>query len=183
MGYLRNFNLEKYGCDVYVETGTGTGGSLTKATPHFKRYYSVDMDLKMIQAVKDKFENVIFWHEVSTVALEHWLKNDLLANESVLFYLDAHFPDADYNGAPFDVNAPHAVPLKEELELIKTYRPFGKDIIICDDARIYTLGPFEHGNVEWLQVPGGYKFIYDIFPESNIKIIYEEEGYIIIDNR
>jgi len=183
MGFLKNFKLESYGCDVYVETGTGGGTSLAKATPHFKRYYSVDMDYEKVQEARDKFKNAFIWHELSTAALEQWLKNDLLPNEKVLFFLDAHFPGSDYHGAPYDVSAPNAVPLKEELELIKKYRPNGKDVIICDDARIYTMAPFEYGNVEWLQVPGGYQFVYDLFPASNVKLLHDEEGYIVIDNR
>jgi hypothetical protein len=183
MGMLKNFKLDKYGCDVYVETGTGGGTSLSKATPHFKRYYSVDMDLEIVQAARNRFKNAFIWHELSITALEHWLKNDLRPDEKVLFFLDAHFPGSDYRGAPYDVTAPNAVPLKEELELIKKYRPNGKDVIICDDARIYTIAPFENGNVKELQVPGGYQFVCDLFPPKNVTLTHDEEGYIIIDNR
>jgi len=44
MGILRDFNLADYNCDVYVETGTGVGNTLSKAIPHFKKCYSVDME-------------------------------------------------------------------------------------------------------------------------------------------
>jgi hypothetical protein len=183
MGSLRDFKLEEYGCDVYVETGTGHCVTLAKAVPHFKNCYSVDMDEGMVFKARNRFRGITIAHDLSTVALERWLKNDLAPNEKILFFLDAHFPGSDYHGAPYDVAAPNAVPLKEELELIKKYRPNGKDIIICDDARIYTIAPFEAGNTEWLQVPGGFNFVYDIFPDAKISLTLSEQGYIIIDKR
>ena len=181
MGILKNFDLSHYiGYDAYVETGTGAGNTLLKAYPNFKQCYSVDMDPQWIDKGKQNFPNAIFENDLSTVALEKWLRLDLLAVDKVLFFLDAHFPGSDYHGQPYDVNAANAVPLEEELNLIKKYRPNSKDIIICDDARIYTTGPFEHGNTDWLQVPGGLNFVYNIFPTAHIMLNYNEEGYIII---
>jgi hypothetical protein len=183
MGSLRDFNLAEYNCDVYVETGTGQCGTLSKAIPHFKKCYSVDMDELMVQNGRTRFPNATIELGLSVEVLERWLKSELSTNDSVLFFLDAHFPGSDFHGVPYDVSAPDAVPLEEELKLIKQYRPDSKDMIICDDARIYTSGPFDHGNTEWLQVPGGYKFVYDLFPKAKIDLLYSEEGYIVIDNR
>ena len=183
MGTLRDFDLADYNCDVYVETGTGAGGTLSKATPHFKKCYSVDMDLGCVNSAKNRFPTATIAHNLSTRALEQWLRDELASTETVLFFLDAHFPGSDYHGKPYDVSAENAVPLEQELRLIKKYRPNAKDIIICDDARIYTIAEFEHGNTEWLQVPGGYQFVYDIFPDATVRLTLSEEGYIIIDRR
>lgn len=183
MGSLKNFKLEEYGCDVYVETGTGHCATLSKAIPHFKRCYTVDIDEDMVFKARNRFHSATVAHDLSTVALEHWLKNELVPEEKVLFFLDAHFPGSDYYGKPYDVSVPNAVPLEEELNLIKKYRPDSKDVIICDDARIYTIAAFEAGNTEWLQVPGGYQFVYDLFPDAKISLTLNEEGYIIIDRR
>jgi O-methyltransferase len=183
MGTLRDFDLADYNCDVYVETGTGAGGTLSKAIPHFKKCYSVDMDLDCVSSARNRFSTAIIAHELSTAALEQWLKDNLSSDKTVLFFLDAHFPGSDYRGKPYDVSAPNAVPLEQELRLIKKYRPNAKDVIICDDARIYTIAEFENGNTEWLQVPGGYQFVYDIFPDATIRLTLSEEGYIIIDRR
>jgi ADP-heptose:LPS heptosyltransferase len=183
MGTLRDFDLADYNCDVYVETGTGAGGTLSKSTPHFKKCYSVDMDLGCVDSARNRFPTATIAHDLSTTALEQWLRDDLASTETVLFFLDAHFPGSDYHGKPYDVSAENAVPLEQELRLIKKYRPNAKDIIICDDARIYTIAKFEHGNTEWLQVPGGYEFVYDIFPDANISVSMSEEGYIIIDRQ
>jgi len=183
MGTLRDFNLADYGCNVYVETGTGRCVTLSKAIPHFAKCYSVDMDDTMVQAARDRYPSAVIAHSLSVEALESWLKNDLQPEDRVLFFLDAHFPGADFHGAQHDVSVPNAVPLEEELRLIHRYRPNCKDLIICDDARIYTIGPFEAGNVEWLQVPGGSSFIYELFSDARIELTYQEEGYIIIDKR
>jgi hypothetical protein len=181
MGILRTFDLSHYiGFDAYVETGTGPGNTLFKAYPNFKQCYSVDMDSQWIESGRHNFPNAIFENSLSTVALEKWLREDLSTVDKVVFFLDAHFPGSDYHGQPYDVHAPNAVPLEEELNLIKKYRPNSKDIIICDDARIYMIGPFQHGNVEDLQVPGGLDFVYNIFPNAHIMLNYTEEGYIII---
>jgi hypothetical protein len=182
MGYLRDWNLLSFGCNVYVETGTGLGVSLGKAYSVFNKCFSVDLDPEMVDTALLKFPNAHIEVGESTFILEKWLKSDFLQpNDSVLFYLDAHFPGADFKGAEYNVNAPNAVPLQHELQLIKKYRPNSNDIIICDDARIYTTGPFENGNVNWLQVPGGLDFIKDLFPSSAISIHFAEEGYILIN--
>jgi len=183
MGYLKNFNLAAYSCDIYVETGTGGCNTLSKAIDHFKKCYSVDMDEQLVLQARNRFPNAIVELDLSTVALERWLKDELVPEEKVLFFLDAHFPGSDYYGKPYDVSAPNAVPLEEELNLIKKYRPNSKDFIICDDARIYTIAGFQNGNVEHIQVPGGYQFVYDLFPDAKISLTLNEEGYIIIDRR
>jgi len=182
MGILRDWNLSSFGCNVYVETGTGLGVSLGKAYSVFPKCFSVDLDSEMVDAALLKFPNAHIEVGESTFILERWLTSDFLKpNDSILFYLDAHFPGADFKGAEYNVNAPNAVPLQLELQLIRKYRPHSKDIIICDDARIYMTGPFENGNVNWLQVPGGLDFIKGLFPSSAISIHFSEEGYILIN--
>ncbi len=123
-------------------------------------------------------------HATSTEALTKWLStNTIKESDRVFFYLDAHFPEADFKGKPYDVYAENAVPLQAELEIINKYRPNCNDIIVCDDARIYMIGPFENGNVEWLQVPGGLNFLKNIFDIRRVNINFSEEGYIIISHK
>ena len=189
MGDLKKFDLTTFECDTYVETGTGHGGTLSTAVrmPCFKSWYSVDIDPQRVIAARPAFGMATLEISTSVEALEKWLNpmSEFISLDSkVFFFLDAHFPNADYNGEKYDVSTPHAVPLKEELEIIKKYRPNCKDVIVCDDARIYLSGPFEAGDVSsWLSVPGGYQFIEDIFPGEKIGISYSDQGYIIIDRR
>jgi hypothetical protein len=183
LGLLKDFKLNEYDCNVYVETGTGRANTLSKAIQYFDRCYSVDIDEIMVFKARIVFSEATIEHGLSTNVLEKWLKNDLSQNDRVFFFLDAHFPGADHNGAKYDITSPNAVPLKEELLLIKQYRPDCKDYIMCDDARIYTIANFESGNVEWLQVPGGFNFINEIFPDAKISLNLQEEGYFIIDKR
>ena len=181
MGILKKFDLASYGCNVYVETGTGVCNTLSKAIPNFEKCYSVDLDENRYKEAKAKFPQANLYHGLSIDALEHWLKNDIQEYDRVLFFLDAHFPDADYNGAQYDVEAPNAVPLQQELELIRKYRPHGKDFIICDDLRIYADGDFEDGDCPGIKVKGGLSFLYKLY--KNITLDYSEHGYIMIDCR
>ena len=183
MGSLRDFQLGSYGCNVYVETGTGRCGTLSKAVGRFEKCYSVDIDLAMVEEARVRFPDAVVEHGLSVEVLEQWLVNNLKQEDRVFFFLDAHFPGADYHGEKYDVAAPNAVPLEQELRLIQQYRPNCNDYIVCDDARIYTIGSFEAGNVEWLQVPGGYRFMQDIFPDAQMSLNFSEEGYIIIDKK
>lgn len=189
MGQLNAFILEplieKYNLKVYFETGTGEAISLRHALKsNFEHFYTVDIDGEFIDNAKKIISNtnLTYIHNYSTKALEEYVPT-LDKNKPVLFFLDAHFPGADFRGAKYDVAAPNAVPLEQELRLIKKYRPNGKDFIICDDARIYKMAQWHNGAIEWLQVPGGMDFIYELFPEERVSIDLREEGYILIDNR
>lgn len=183
MGQLRNLDFSQFNLDVYVETGTGIGITLSKAIPHFEKCFSVDIDAELVSRARITFPTATIDHSLSTSALEKWLQYDISIDSTVFFFLDAHFPGADYRGEIYDISKPNAVPLQDELKLIKKYRPYSKDIIICDDARLYTLGYFEHGNVEYLQIPGGYQFILDLFPDDPVYLYNYEEGYFVIDRR
>ena len=184
MGILAGFDLASYGCNVYVETGTGKCNTLNKAMSVFDKCFSVDLDTELYNAAKETYPTAHLVNGLSTDALEAWLTSGhILETDRVLFFLDAHFPGADFRGADYDVDAPDAVPLKRELEIIKQHRPNGKDYIICDDLRIYCLGPFEEGNVPDVQVPGGLSFLNNLVEWKYVSLDYRETGYILIDKR
>ena len=186
MGSTSIFRLSHYGCNVYVETGTGHANCLKQAIDSncFSRFYSVDLDPILVRDARKHYPQATIEEGLSVDLLERWLTSgELKDSDSILFFLDAHFPGADFRGAKYDVAAPNAVPLEQELRLIKKYRPNGKDFIICDDARIYKMAQWHNGAIDWLQVPGGMDFIYELFPEERVSIDLREEGYILIDNR
>ena len=108
MGELSIFNLseftDKYNCKTYVETGTGIGDCLQHALKYnFKQYHSIDLDGDLIENAKKKFsqENVNLIHNYSTEALKE-LCPVLPKEESVLFFLDAHFPGADFHKMSYE---------------------------------------------------------------------------------
>lgn len=186
MGSLSRYSISRYNCNVYIETGTGYANCLKTAIESkcFTKHYSVDISSNFVASAKRHYPFAKIEHGLSTDALEKWLSdNEISQDDHVLFFLDAHFPDADFNGGKYDVKAPNAVPLEQELRIIKKYRSDCKDYIICDDARIYKMDKWQNGATEWLQVPGGMKFVYDIFPDRKISIDLSDEGYIHIDNR
>lgn len=182
MGKLIRFDIENIDCNVYVETGIGRCDSFRYAQDRFdpKNCYGLDLDLEFVALAKSEFPRSNIYHGTSTAGLEHWFKtNKFKQDDRVLFFLDAHFPGSDYRGMPYDTEAADALPLREELLLIKRYRPGADDIIICDDARIYYDGPFAHGNTCYRANHG----IEDIFPDKKIMIDYHDEGYIIIGSQ
>lgn len=183
MGQLRDFDLNEYNCNVYVETGTGKCITLNKAhNTKFDRYYTVDIDLEVVNYAKKLFPTTKVEQDLSTNALCKWLKNDISEDDRVLFFLDAHFPGADYHGAGYDVNKENAIPLEQELELIKYNCKSKKYVIICDDARIYKHDNWENGFYPYEIASCGLDFVYKLFDEKNVKILFQEEGYILINN-
>lgn len=183
MGTLAKIDLSSYRCNVYVETGTGQALSLGRAIPIFQECFSVDLEQDFLELAHQKFPSANLFRGLSTEALEFWLSSGQIKDsDRVLFFLDAHFPGSDFHGVPYSMDDPNAVPLKEELEIIKKYRPNGNDYIICDDLRIFIEGPFEYGDATF-HVPGGLDFLYDIYDKSKITLDYRETGYIFIDNR
>lgn len=179
MGKLTAFNLLDFGCTRYVETGVALCESFRYAVETFgeQNCHGVDLDPDFIRNARQSFPKSDFFLGTSVEAFKHWLSGDSLKHaDRVLFFLDAHFPGADYHGAPYDPSAPNALPMREELELIRRYRPDNHDVILCDDARIYYEAPFANGNIPFKADHG----IEDIFPNRSYSIDLRDEGYIII---
>ena len=176
------FILDRIQCEAYVETGTGQCNSLFSVlrSKLFKECYSIDIDPRIIADAKELLPKAHFLLGDSVSCLEKLLQVDLPEFNSVLFFLDAHFPGADYFGAPYDVNAPNAIPLKQELELIQKYRKNKKDVIICDDARIYS-DEYNWDNGQLFLVKEGCGWLFNMYP--NTLIFTYNEGYFLIDNR
>lgn len=107
-------------------------------------------------------------------------------DEPVMFWLDAHFPGADFRiRNPSDEWRDSVrLPLETELSVIKANRPLGQDVILCDDARIYIDGPFSSGNIpdEYRPVcprARDLEFVHRMFLETHeIEVTFEAEGFI-----
>lgn len=196
MGTISNFNLTKYirdfGTRHFVETGTGRGEALNYAImhPEFKTVLSCEIDMSLVTEVRAVFareRRVKIFSDKSSDFLK--MVCDVLPyNEPILFWLDAHFPGADYGISKYvdtkDQNI--RLPLESELEIIRARRPLAKDVVICDDARIYIDGPFAHGNLPADVRPACPKdrdidFVHRIMaPTHDIHVMYDHEGYMIM---
>ena len=195
MGHVQAFNIPQliadFNLDIYIETGTGIGDSLSHALKHpFKHFYSIEMDKGLYdQAIKlFQHPNLKIINGLSSNILPEILPK-IASDTRVLFFLDAHFPEADFGNAPdryrksVSKYGKDALPLEEELRIIKNIRIENKDVIIIDDVWVYEDGPFEGGN--WSERPfvnsGDMSFVGKIFDDTHfIKKFYRQQGYLFL---
>lgn len=193
MGHVQAFDIQKiiYNFNVqgYIETGTGIGDSLSHALKFpFKKLYSIEFDTglfnKAVSFFKDTRLKII--NDLSEKALPKILA-EIDKHDTYLFFLDAHFPEADFGIDPdkyeksLNKYKTAALPLEDELKIVHKMRPLHKDIIIIDDVWIYEKGPFETGN--WKERDkldiGNMDFVKKIFKDSyDIVKIYKQQGYL-----
>ena len=197
MGTLARFDLaalqNQYGLRYFVETGTGRGDSLAVAAalnPGFDALLSCEIEASLVTAAKARFlddPRITIHPKASAVFLDRVCRL-LPRDQPALFWLDAHFPGADYGLHGYGDEADDAVrlPLAEELRAITRHRPDGKDVVIVDDLRIYQDGPFQHGNLP-AEVRAvcpkarGVTFVKSVMGDTHeMKLLYEHEGYILL---
>ena len=107
----------------------------------------------------------------------------------ILFWLDAHFPGADFGLAGYgdERNPDLRLPLERELDLIARLRRPCRDVILVDDLRIYEDGPFEMGNVpEFAQTLPPDRRNIDFIARGpltathEVQKLYQHTGYALI---
>lgn len=185
-GYIKNYNIE-----TFIETGTGIGNGLARAAKFkFNRIISTEIVKELYDRCVKRFKNdkrVEIHNLQSSEFLELVLRG--MAISPVLFWLDAHFPGADYGLAEYNLSCSQDVrlPLDVELGIIKENRiPNSNDVIIIDDLRIYEKGPFKSGNIpeKHNTIPKESRnidFVYDLFGDTHdIEKSYKNEGYLIL---
>lgn len=203
MGSLRDHNLndfiKEYGVKYYFETGTGVGDCLSYALNYpFEEYYTVDIDEELVSktynSLKKVNKNINFLVGKSTDILEEYLEK--IPKESpILFYLDAHFPGADFHKCTYEESIREhkndAFPLEQEVDIIFSKRDCSRDVFIIDDLVLYEEGDYtwvlagnqyEYG---WLQeelnLKTDSKFLYKKFKKThNLKKDLRHQGYLII---
>jgi hypothetical protein len=101
-----------------------------------------------------------------------------------LFFLDAHFPGADFGYKTYEEekNKDIRIPLEKELETLKKFKFINKSYLIIDDLRIYEDGPFENGIWDKRFLLGGENidFIYYYKETHFIEKNYQKQGFIIL---
>ena len=195
MGTLTRFDIGVYDCDVFFETGTGTGTSLAYAleSGSFNKLFSVEVHKGTAERAASRFRshtNVKIINSDSISALRACLP-EVTRESRILFFLDAHFPgevDRSFAGYKSAVPTKMKLPLPEELEVIAEIRPTSRDVIIIDDLRIYEDGPFEAGNMpDWAETldtrEKNIDFVRRIFPKRHVRKYYWNQGYVLVSSK
>ena len=203
MGLLKQHKLtdyiNKYNLKYYFETGTGKAECLEYALRYpFEEYWTVDIDEELIEESFNKFKNmsknINLLIGKSIDILDEYIPQ--IPKESpTLFYLDAHFPGADFQKCTYEESIREhkkdAFPLEEEVDVILEKRDISKDVFIIDDLVLYEEGDFECLKVGcvweygWLQeeldLKTDSKFLYEKFEKTHdFKKDLRSQGYLII---
>jgi hypothetical protein len=196
MGEINIFDLtpyvEKHNCKTYFETGTGKGVCLSHALNFdFDKFYSVDLDEELVIAAKNRFVGypLTLINDYSSKALEQYVPT--LDQEPVFFFLDAHFPGADFHKMSYEESIrtykDEAFPLHQELTTIKKFRNTDKDVFLIDDFKLYEEGDYEFGGwayselQEELGLVTKSQFIYDLFKDTHtFEKSLRHQGFLFI---
>jgi hypothetical protein len=196
MGEINIFDLtpyvEKHNCKTYFETGTGKGVCLSHALNFdFEKFYSVDLDEELVTAAKNRFVGypLTLINDYSSKALEQYVPT--LTQEPVFFFLDAHFPGADFHKMSYEESIrtykEEAFPLHLELQSIKKSRNTDKDVFLIDDFKLYEEGDYEFGGwaysglQEELGLVTKSQFIYDFFKDTHtFEKSLRHQGFLFI---
>lgn len=196
MGFVSRFDVSdlkrRYKCDYFVETGTGTGEALAHAAdvqPPFIELRSCEIEHSLSNAAARRFAHNTRVRVITDRSSNflRWVCRLVPANTHIFFWLDAHFPGADYGirGYGDESDDTTRLPLAEELAVIARYRT-GRDVVAIDDMRIYMDGPFGSGNLpDNLRAACPQRrdidFIHEIMGHSHdIRVTYENEGYALL---
>lgn len=176
-----------YNLSRFVETGTGHGESLLFAC----RFPFVSLWSCEIERVLANFALERVCHDervslfIGSSAQMLGMLSFLPMDEPILFWLDAHFPGADYGLRGYgDIEESVRLPLREELTLIRAHRRCNADVILIDDARIWLDGDFDDAIMlpkARIACPSerGIGFIEELFAATHhIEIIPIEQGQI-----
>ena len=182
MGYLQAFDvqdmIDKFNIKTYVETGTGEGMCISHALLFsFSKLYSIEIDPELHKSNIIKFNDPRL-NLINGISREYLptILNKIGSASNILFFLDAHFPGADFSTGndrykdSLNQYGNDAIPLENELNIIAKTRPNNRDVILIDDLRIYTDGGFETGNWSDRKSLGidGIDFVHTLFSYDEI---------------
>jgi len=179
--------LKNFGIKNFVETGTGDGSSMDKVllTEIVDNAYGIELDDELYANLEKAYDGIDYMHLYKGYS-EDEMANvmDDIDDEPALFWLDAHFPGADYGpagyGAEEDVNK--RLPMEAELRVMKEKRDLSKDIIFMDDLRIYVDRGYEAGNWNQRKMYGGdgYEFVEELIGDTHVLVEHHgDQGYLL----
>jgi hypothetical protein len=156
VGTIAHFDIAAlvaaHGVLHFVETGTGRGESLAHASRFtFRSLSSCEIEPSLAAAAIAGFapDTRVKVFQASSVEFLAMVCTLTPKDEPILFWLDAHFPGGDYGIRSYAATRSEAdrLPLAKELAIIAESRPEGRDVVVCDDLRIWLDGPFQHGGL------------------------------------
>jgi hypothetical protein len=193
MGTLRFFNLqpllEQYGCRILFETGTGLGDAVKYAS-YFRldRMVSVEINRELAEQATDavgRDPRVSIMCDTSEGALRKVLPR-IPKTVPILFWLDAHFPGADYGLGEYqgEANPDLRLPLQRELATIAELRAGARDVLLLDDLRVYEDGEYGQGPCPAEALPpAGARNLDCLQPwqaTHDIRRLYQHTGYVML---
>lgn len=189
--------FDKYKPSIFVETGTGTGSCLNYArTFPFEKLYSIEIEKDFVDKLKyieKEDSRVKLINDFSVDALSNVIK-ELPKNQGVMWWLDGHFPGADFQKISYQESLQkyesNALPLGDELSIITALRDFSRDIFLIDDYFIYAGDkltewsrnhPFVYRELATeLGIDLNPKTIEDFFQESHVlETVVIDQGYLL----
>ena len=167
----------------FVESGTGDCSSMKIAADLnlFENLYGIDLD-------EDLYNRAVSMFKSSVKMYNGYSKDEMLkivgelSDRPTLFWLDAHFPGADYKGAKYDAEKDDSkrIPLEAELKIISENRDITNDVFIIDDLRIYADLP--GGSWEFRSTAGAenHDFIETLIGKTHLLVEHHrDQGYML----
>ena len=179
--------LDYYDIKNFVETGTGQAEVVRSVyeADETLNIHTIEVVEEIFDQNKIKFSYLkdVSWHLGTSFKILPTILPTFDGN--TLFWMDAHFPGADFGLSSYgeEKDMDKRLPLKRELESIVQSRDVKNDVFVIDDLRIYEDGPFETGNWDERTKYGGdgIGFIEDIFEETHyIGRAYNAQGSVIL---
>jgi len=179
--------LDFYDIKNFVETGTGQAEVVQTVVEadDTLNIHTIEVIPEIYDKNKINFSYLkdVNWHLGTSFDILPEILPDLKG--TTLFWMDAHFPGADFGLSSYgdEKDDDKRLPLKKELETIVANRDVTNDVFVIDDLRIYEDGPFGDGNWEDREKYGGdgIEFIEELFDETHYVVkSYNAQGSILL---
>jgi len=179
--------LDFYDIKNFVETGTGQAEVVQTVVEADEtlNIHTIEVIPEIYDKNKINFSYLkdVNWHLGTSFDILPEILPDLKG--TTLFWMDAHFPGADFGLSSYgdEKDDDKRLPLKKELETIVANRDVTNDVFVIDDLRIYEDGPFGDGNWEDREKYGGdgIEFIEELFDETHYVVkSYNAQGSILL---
>ena len=179
--------LDFYDIKNFIETGTGQAEVVQTVieADDTLNVHTIEVIPEIYDKNKINFSYLkdVNWHLGTSFDILPEILPDLKG--TTLFWMDAHFPGADFGLSSYgdEKDDDKRLPLKKELETIVENRDVSNDVFVIDDLRIYEDGPFGDGNWEDREKYGGdgIEFIEELFDETHYVVkSYNAQGSILL---